>query len=276
MFDVNIIRKDRGARLGKINLSFKDGEFVLLTGPSGTGKTTLLKCIAGLTSYNGSVTIQRDDRLRSVTSSKAEIGYIGQYPALNPYERVERAIYWCARASFPVLPESTIEDMVRKNLSRVGLSAFSDRQIRRLSGGQQKRASIAAELVREKHILLGDEIDSGLDAAIGRYLLSILREVVHEENKIGIIVSHSLTNMRLYDRLVLLAADPSDKGRCHVVYDGPPEKAPSYFDVDEKSLTESMIKILGLLTPVEDGGEGNTEFFIEKYEITKKKGVIRT
>lgn len=236
----------RKKALQDIKLDFPKGQMTLIIGTSGAGKSTLIKCILGQTEFKG----------KKGGYSAADIAYIPQFTALNRNETVFSAVYWTERLNSFVLPSPIIAQNTEAILKRVGIETIRDCKICNLSGGQKQRVSIAKELIRNKNIIIADEIDTGLDCGTAWCLIKKLKEITVREQKTTIVISHNLMNMQLYDNVVILAKDNSNCGR--VVYNGKPNNLAGHFGL------KSVVDVLISLIPVNEGGLGKAEEYLKR------------
>ncbi len=234
------------AALKDIHLVFPKGKTTLIIGTSGAGKSTLIKCLIGTTSFDGQVTDYR----------REEIAYIPQHPALNVRETAQEAIYWSALFS-RLYSKKDLESVVKRYVQDMGLQSVKDNEIRRLSGGQMQRVSIAKELVRGKNIIIADEIDTGLDCGVSRDLVSKLCAITRRENKTTIIISHNIVNIELYDRVIVLVKSSAKCGG--IAYAGSPQYIRSFFEVKD------YVDILSRVNAADEGGRGEADYFIRKF-----------
>lgn len=248
----DIIEKRYGQKLAlkNIHLLFPEGQTTLIIGTSGAGKSTLIKCIIQETSFRGSIT----------GCKKEEIAYIPQHPALNKRETAYDSIYWSARFANLFAHRKDLDILTREYVEKVGLTAVQGNQIKKLSGGQMQRVSIARELIRGKSILIADEIDTGLDCGVAQSLIKILSEITHSEKKTSIIISHNLVNVELYDNIVVLVKDSNNVGR--IAYAGKPSGAKKHFEV------RNYVDILTAVNSTEEGGRGLADRYVAKFEST--------
>jgi len=185
--------------LGPLSFSVSPGEFVALVGPSGAGKTTLLNMIAALQScapgeikFNGSPLTGKPG---------CKIGYIFQQPRLMSWLTVADNL----RLVKPDTTESDIEAI----LTKVGLAGKSDLYPKHLSGGMQRRVSIARAFLTEPDLLLLDEPFVSLDAPNADNLRSLLSELWVEQQPTVIFVTHDLNEaIQLADRILFLSSAP--------------------------------------------------------------------
>ncbi|MCL0103793.1 ATP-binding cassette domain-containing protein [Dehalococcoidia bacterium] len=174
------------------NLSFevRRGEILSILGPSGIGKTTLLRLITG--------TLSPDDGTVEVVSS--QIGYIFQEPRLLPWRTARENISLVLRVNGTGKKEA--DDMARGWIERLGLRGFEDYYPAQLSGGMAQRVSIARAFAIEPEILLMDEPFSNLDTKLKEALLTLLEDILKEYRTTVVHVTHDLLEaVRLADRL---------------------------------------------------------------------------
>jgi molybdate transport system permease protein len=158
------------------------GPRLALLGPSGAGKTLTLRLLAGLTPAGPGSHVRVGRRaLHRVPPERRAIGYVPQRPALLPRRTVWRQVTFGAGAN-PALASWWIE--------RLGLGGLEDRYPDELSGGQQKRVSLARALAVEPQVLLLDEPFTGLDAPVRRRLSRELRRLQREAALSTVVVTH--------------------------------------------------------------------------------------
>ena len=251
--DIDVKRYGKRVSLRNIHLMFPKGETSMIIGTSRAGKSTLIKCMTQETSYKG----------MHNNYNKGEIAYIPQYPALDYRETVYDAVFWSARFAYPLESIEKVRKKAKIYIEQVGLSNVQKNKIRNISGGQAQRVSIAKELIRNKSILIADEIDTGLDCGVARSLVALLRKITYAENKTTIIVSHNLINIDLYDNVIVIAKDSSGTGR--VAYAGCVNKMKSFFEV--KTYVDVLIKV----NTKEEGGLGQADQYIAKFETLRTR-----
>ncbi|MGD9688498.1 MAG: metal ABC transporter ATP-binding protein [Phycisphaerales bacterium] len=195
--------------LDRVNLRVMPGERLGILGPNGGGKSTLLRVILGLlTGHRGRVEVCGMPPARARASGL--IGYLAQRPTiervapLSARQLIEAAVGWRIRP-WRSLPHAA-RQWVARTLDLVGASAWADRPIGKLSGGQLQRVLIARALAGSPRILVLDEPAVGIDAA-GQQLLADLLARVHRELSVTIvIVSHDLRAIAAgSDRVACLA-----------------------------------------------------------------------
>ena len=175
-----------------VSLRVESGELVALLGPSGGGKTTLLRVIAGLdTPDRGSVLLQGEDATDQNARDRG-VGFVFQHYALFRHMTVFDNIAFGLRVrKREVRPaESEIARRVRQLLELVQLDFMADRRPSELSGGQRQRVALARALAVEPKVLLLDEPFGALDAKVRRELRAWLRRLHEEIHLTSVFVTH--------------------------------------------------------------------------------------
>lgn len=201
--------------LDDINLSFRPGEFTIIAGPNGSGKTVLIKHFNGLLRpTNGEVFLEGKPISRDLTNARKKVGLIFQ----NSDSQIVAQTVAEDVAFGPEnlkLPRREIEVRVKESLANVGLGALADQQPHVLSGGQKKRLAVAGVLAMEPKILVFDEPFAGLDYP---GTLQVLEAIVslHRNGHTIILVTHELEKALAHaGRLIII-----EKGR--IAKDGVP------------------------------------------------------
>jgi multiple sugar transport system ATP-binding protein len=193
--DIHVIRG--------IDLSIKQGEFVVFVGPSGCGKSTLLRLIAGLENID-SGTLQLDGRdITHLPSSKRDLAMVFQSYALYPHMSVFENMSFALKLA--KVDAEVIRSKVTKAAEILNLTSFLERTPKELSGGQRQRVAIGRAIVRAPKVFLFDEPLSNLDAALrGQTRIEIAR--LHRDlGATTVYVTHDQVEaMTLADRVVVL------------------------------------------------------------------------
>ncbi len=181
------------------------GEIIAVMGSSGGGKTTLLKCIAGLIKpTDGEITIDGIDVISQPDEARRKTGFVFQYAALFDFLNVRDNVLFGVQR-LRKLSSAEKDAFVEERLEEVGLSGAEMMMPSELSGGMRKRVGLARALAMEPKLLLYDEPTSGLDPVTA---YSIDQLIVETRDRIGvtsIVVSHDVTSvMRLADRIAFL------------------------------------------------------------------------
>ncbi|OPH58742.1 hypothetical protein BC351_23370 [Paenibacillus ferrarius] len=189
--------------LHPLNLQVNEGEFICLLGPSGCGKTTLLNCIAGFQTYEGTITLQG----QRITKPGKERGVVFQDYALFPWFTVEQNVALGPKMNG--LPKAKRSSLTEHCLRLVGLESFASYYPNRLSGGMKQRASLARALANEPSILLMDEPFAALDEQTRETMQSELLEIKRKSGITCIFVTHSISEaLYLADRILVLLPRP--------------------------------------------------------------------
>ncbi|HEU5198827.1 MAG TPA: FHA domain-containing protein [Ktedonobacterales bacterium] len=210
--------------LNNISLSVPPRSFVALVGGSGAGKSTLLDALSGLRpAQKGKVLYNGQDYYRNQAAFNTQIGYVPQDDIVHRDLSVERALYYAAKMRLPGdFTEEQIWQRISEVLEEVELTERRKLYIKKLSGGQRKRVSIAMELLGNPGLFFLDEPTSGLDPDLDRKMMALLRRLADKGHTI-ILITHATNNISVCDYICFLASG----GR--LVYFGPPEEAKTYF-----------------------------------------------
>ena len=189
--------------LENINLNVPTGQLTALLGPSGGGKTTLLRIIAGLESTDsGSVVIEGKDATR-LPVQKRNVGFVFQHYAAFKHLSVARNVAF--GLEIRKRPKDEIKARVEELLELVHLSQFASRLPSQLSGGQRQRMALARALAIEPTVLLLDEPFGALDAKVRKELRDWLRRLHDEMHVTNVFVTHDQVEaLEVADSLVVI------------------------------------------------------------------------
>ena len=188
---------DKKEILKGISLEVKDGEIAALIGPSGTGKTTLLRCINFLArADSGKITID-DITVDAKTARKKEILEICRHSGMvfqsynlfrnkTVLENVTEGLIFVKKIS-----KKEAEEIAKKELDKVGMLEHIDKYPGQISGGQQQRVSIARAMAMKPSILLMDEPTSALDPELSKEVLVTIKKVADQGVPV-LIVTHEI------------------------------------------------------------------------------------
>ena len=186
-----------------LNFSVKKGEFVSFIGESGSGKTTFLKCLAGLEKINsGRITLNDtvlDDKTTFIKPNHRKIGFIFQDYPLFPHLSVLE--------NLKINLEEQYEKNIKYFLELTGLDNLLSRYPHELSGGEQQRVCITRALIREPDLLLMDEPFSNLDVSIKSKIQSQVYKILKSTNTTSILVTHDIKDtFDISDRILVFKA----------------------------------------------------------------------
>ena len=200
--------------LEDLNLTIDEGELVLVIGPTGSGKSSLLRLINGLVPHHTGGILAGDVSVDGISTQLTKpggmahlIGIVGQNPA-NGFvaDTVEEEL------AFGMEVLNLSSDVMRKRVEEVldllSLAPLRDRSIATLSGGEQQRVAIGAALVTHPKVLVLDEPTSALDPIAAEEVLSILHRLVHDLGLTVVIAEHKLERViQFADRIVHINGD---------------------------------------------------------------------
>ena len=184
-----------------IEFEIEKGEFVVIVGPSGAGKTTVLNILGGMdTCDEGEVLVDGQDvskyRKRELTAYRREaIGFVFQFynlvQNLTALENVELALQIC---------KNPLD--AKQVLTEVGLGERLANFPAQLSGGEQQRVAIARALAKNPKLLLCDEPTGALDYQTGKAILKLLQDTCRERGMTVIVITHNSANAPMADRMI--------------------------------------------------------------------------
>lgn len=187
-----------------VDLALQSGEILALLGPSGSGKSSLLRAVAGLEPVQTGIISWAGQDLAGVAVHRRGFGLMFQDGQLFSHRNVAGNIAYGLRG---VLPRDRWPARVAEMLELVGLPGFADRAIGTLSGGQAQRVALARALAPRPQLLLLDEPLSALDRALRDHLVGVLREILHQTGTTALYVTHDHDEaFTIADRVGILAA----------------------------------------------------------------------
>src|SRR3979409_2184863 len=186
-----------------VSLDIAPGEFFMIVGHSGGGKTTLLRILAGLeTATSGAIEIDVP-----AGSNRPDNSMVFQGDSIFPWMTVwQNAAYGLRMRG---VPQAQTDDTVRYLLERTGLAKFADRYPHQLSGGMRQRVAIARAFANDPEVLLMDEPFSALDAQNKLLLQEELLRIWEDHKKTVVFITHSVDEaVALGDRIMVMTAQP--------------------------------------------------------------------
>ncbi len=191
--------------LKSVSFDCQDGEFLVIVGPSGAGKTTTLNCIAGVEYPEaGTITIDGQD-VTLLPPQDRNVAMVFETYALYPQFTVYDNLAFPLRSPHSRLPEAEIERRVQRVATMLGIDQLLGRLPRQLSQGQRQRVSLGRALVREPKLFLLDEPISHLDAKLRNAMRRELKLMRTNLSQTTVYVTHDyLEALSLADRVVVL------------------------------------------------------------------------
>ena len=230
--NINNLRFSIGAfQLTDIDLSVQQGEYHVILGPTGSGKSTLMKCILGLYHPFGGAIRINDGNLLPLPPEKRSLGYLPQNYALFPHLSVEGNIRFGLHSR--KLTGKEQDEEVNRQCEAFDINSLRGRNVRTLSGGEQQKVALARALITRPKVILLDEPFSSIDEGSRRRLWFELKEAISQAGVTAIHITHHLEEAyTLGDRLSVMI-----DGK--LIQSGPRE------DIFRHPITESVARFLG-------------------------------
>lgn len=249
--------------LRSINLTIPEGEFVLLAGPSGGGKSTLALLLAGLIPSRISGHLKGTVHIGEQNISTLDIHEVSQHVGMvfqNPEEQLIHLDVESEVAFGPenlALPRAEIAQRVTETLTYTGMEDFRKREIFALSGGQKQRIAIAATLAMRSRVLVLDEPTSDLDPVGTQEVLAVLKQLNKQYHMTIVLVEHKIDEIVPWvDRVILM-----DQGK--VVVDAPPRQA--FADMAQwQTLGVSVPQVIQLAQNLPHVFQGSTPLSVDE------------
>lgn len=190
----------------EVSIQVQPGEFVALVGPSGSGKTSMLAMLAALLSpTSGLIEIAGQDLSSMSEKERARfrrerIGFTFQANNLVPYLTALENVELMLRLNNKL--DKTGKGRARALLERLGLEDRLNNLPTQLSGGQQQRVAIARALVHRPDVVLADEPTASLDTERAFQVVQTFSNLIHEQNRAGIMVTHDLRMVKYVDKVI--------------------------------------------------------------------------
>ena len=234
--------------LNDVNVDISAGKLVAVLGTSGAGKTTFLNCAIGYEEATaGSVMINGSDLYKNKNILKKQMGYVPQEDLLRDGLSLQSTLDYIGRMRLPSdVSKPERQQKIDSVLAMLDLDlSLKKSRIKKLSGGQRKRVSIASELISDPPLLFLDEPTSGLDPETETGLILLLRELAHNEGKTLIVITHTIKNIMQFDMVMFFG--PGGK----LCYAGSPGQALTEFGVNDFTDIYTMVRT-------------NTDFYAQK------------
>lgn len=192
--------------VNNVSFAIQPGEFVALVGPSGSGKTSMLAMLAGLLQpSNGHIAIAGQELNRMSERARTRfrgqsIGFSFQANNLVPYLTAQENVELMLRLNRKMNRQG--RQRAIDLLTRLGLGDRLGNYPGQLSGGQQQRVAIARALIHEPSVVLADEPTASLDTERANQVVSTFAELIHEQQRAGVMVTHDLRMCKYVDRVI--------------------------------------------------------------------------
>ena len=241
------ISKNYGSVVAVAGVSFaiESGRYFVLLGPSGGGKTTLLRLIGGFVKPTGGRVLLHGRDVTGLAPNLRPTSMVFQSYALFPHMSVARNVSYGLKLRR--LPKPEIRDRIDAMLELVGLEGYHDRMPHELSGGQQQRVQLARSLVLETDILLLDEPLASLDAKLRKEMCLELKRI---QEKVGITFIHVTHNqeeaMTIADRIAIIAdGELVEEGSPREIYEQPVRRFTADFIGENNLLAGRVAEVQG-------------------------------
>ncbi len=209
--------------LKEISFEIGDGEFFVLLGPTGAGKTTTLRVIAGLEKQNEGSVLFDGQSIDEMTPADRDTAFVFQQYSLYPTMTVYDNLAFPLRSPMRKMPEPEIKTRVDATAEILRINHLLDRKTAHLSGGEMQRVSIGRAIIRQPRIYLMDEPLSNLDAKLRESLRIELQHIQKTQNSTTLFVTHDQTEaLTMADRIAVLNEGQIIQiGSPHDIYDRP-------------------------------------------------------
>jgi sulfate transport system ATP-binding protein len=237
--DISNVTKRFGdfVALDDVNLTIPTGQLTALLGPSGGGKSTLLRIVAGLENADSGTVVIEDVEATHLPAQKRNVGFVFQHYAAFKHMSVAKNIAF--GLEIRKRPKAEVKDKVDELLSLVHLSQFAHRMPSQLSGGQRQRMALARALAIEPKVLLLDEPFGALDAKVRKELREWLRRLHDEVHVTTVFVTHDQEEaLEVADEIV-------------VINDGRIEQIGSPSELYDKPANDFVMSFLGPTTLID-------------------------
>jgi multiple sugar transport system ATP-binding protein len=219
--------------LDNVSFEVKNGEFFVLLGPTGAGKTTTLRCIAGLTKPDGGSIFFDSEPVDDLTPADRDVAFVFQQYSLYPTMSVYDNLAFPLRSPMRNVDEENIRVQIEQTAEILQITSLLERKCAHLSGGEMQRVSLGRAIVRDPRIYLMDEPLSNLDAKLRESLRVELQHIQKTQDSTTLFVTHDqIEALTMADRIAVL-----NKGR--IIQIGTPD------DIYDRPATTFVAELVG-------------------------------
>ncbi|MBX2999152.1 MAG: ABC transporter ATP-binding protein [Caldilineaceae bacterium] len=221
---INVTKRFKNViALREVNFDIRHGEFFVLLGPTGAGKTTALRVIAGLEKQDEGQVLFDGEPVDALSPAERDVAFVFQQYSLYPTMSVFDNLAFPLRSPLRKIPESEIRQRVTEAAEKLRISHLLERKTERLSGGEMQRVSIGRAIVRDPRIFLMDEPLSNLDAKLRESLRVELQHIQKKQGSTTLFVTHDQVEaLTMADRIgVLRQGRVIQVGSPRDIYDRP-------------------------------------------------------
>lgn len=191
--------------LERVTFEVADGEFFVLLGPTGAGKTTTLRIIAGLEKQDEGSVLFDEERMDMLGPAERDVAFVFQQYSLYPTMSVFDNLAFPLRSPLRRVPEPEIDKKVKETADILRISHLLGRKTGHLSGGEMQRVSIGRAIVRQPRVFLMDEPLSNLDAKLRESLRIELQHIQKSQGSTTLFVTHDQVEaLTMADRIAVL------------------------------------------------------------------------
>lgn len=210
--------------LRDVSLNIPSGQLVGIVGPAGSGKSTLIKVIAGVHEPTDGTVHWAGRDLAEEDLAPCDIGYVPQFSIAFDHLTVWESMIDALRLRVRGLTQQGRYFRAKSILTQVGILGISGRRVRVLSGGEKRRLGLALELVTFPSLLIADEVTSGLDPKSEEEIMRLMYDLTRNCERIVLAVTHNLRHISLCDSVAVMHQGS-------LVYHGPTAGLLTYFKV---------------------------------------------
>ena len=223
----------RVTALSDVSFDVKDGEFFVLLGPTGAGKTTTLRVVAGLETQEEGKVLFNGELMNDIPPADRDVAFVFQQYSLYPTMTVYDNLAFPLRSPLRRMPEPEIRRRVAEAAEKLRITRLLERQTGQLSGGEMQRVSLGRALVRQPAVFLMDEPLSNLDFKLRETLRVEIKHLQKMQNSTTLFVTHDQVEaLTMADRIGVLS-----RGR--IVQIGTPQ------DIYDRPATTFVAQLVG-------------------------------